>query len=86
MEQKINRANILNHLIEYELAMSGHTLIETLDDDHYFFNWTLTRTQFEEFRKYSIALIKKTFKCNSARANDTFGWFWKNFGLRIKGL
>ena len=83
METKINRTNITQHLIEYELKMAGKTLIDAVDDDRWYFNFTLTHKQFAEFREYSIPLLKKVFKFNSAKANDTFGWFYKNFGLRI---
>ena len=81
----INRENITKHLIEKELEMVGKTMLDTLDDDQWYFNITMTRAQHEEFRKYSIGLIKKIFKCNTKRATDTFQWFDLAFGLRIKG-
>ena len=86
MEQKkINRANILNHLMEYQLNMVGKTILDTLDDDKYFFNWTMTRAQLEGFHAYAIPLIKKTFHCNKGKAEETFQWFRQNLGLRLKG-
>jgi hypothetical protein len=59
--------------------------MDTLDDDNWYFNITMTLKQHEEFRKYSIKLIKKLFKCNTGRAIATFQWFNLAFGLRIKG-
>lgn len=81
----INRENITRHLIEKELEMVGKTMMDTLDDDNWYFNITMTLSQYEEFKKYSIKLIKKIFKCNTKRANDTFQWFNLAFGLRVKG-
>jgi hypothetical protein len=84
METKINRENISRHLIEYQLAMVGKSMMDTLDDDKWYFNITMTTEQFTEFKKYSIKLIKKIFKCNTSRALKTFDWFNLAFGLRIK--
>jgi len=84
METKITRENISRHLIEYQLAMVGKSMMDTLDDDKWYFNITMTTEQFEEFKKYSIKLIKKIFKCNTSRALSTFDWFNLAFGLRIK--
>ena len=81
---KITRENIAKHLVEYELEMVGKTLMDTLDDDKWFFNNTMTTIQFEEFQKYALALIRKTFKCNKTNATKTFDWFNLQFGLRIK--
>ena len=84
METKITRENITRHLIEYQLAMVGKSMMDTLDDDKWYFNITMTTEQFEEFKKYSIKLIKKIFKCNTTKALRTFDWFNLEFGLRIK--
>ena len=70
---KITRDNITNHLVEYQLKMVGKTLLDTLDDDMWYFNFTMTQDEHEEFRKYAIKLIRKTFN-----------WFNLQFGLRIK--
>jgi hypothetical protein len=81
---KINRLNISDHLVEYQLAMVGKTMGDALKDDMWFFNWTLTEEQHEQFEAYAVPLIKKVFKCNTTRAKDTFSWFDMQFGLRIK--
>jgi hypothetical protein len=86
MKAKINRENISKHLIEYQLNMVGKTLEDTLSDDMWFFNWTMTPDEHEEFKAYAIPLIKKIFKCNKSRAGQTFGWFNFQFGLRIKSI
>jgi hypothetical protein len=84
MKAKVNRANITRHLIEYQLDMVSKRLVDTLDDDMWYFNWTMNQEQHEEFKRYAIPLIKKIFKCNKGRAESTFGWFDMQFGLRIK--
>ena len=84
MKAKINRANITKHLIEYQLDMVGKRLVDTLDDDMWYFNWTMTQEQHEEFKRYAIPLLKKIFKFNKGRAEQTFDWFNLQFGLRIK--
>lgn len=84
MESKINRTNIADHLIRYQLDMVGKTWDEAQQDDMWFFNWTMTEEQADEFRRYAIPLIKKVFKCNRRKAEATFGWFWLEFGLRVK--
>lgn len=81
---KINRENITKHLIEYQLNMVGKKLIDTIDDDKWFFNNTLTTEQFNQFEKYSLNLIQKVFKCNKTKAKNSFEWFNMAFGLRIK--
>jgi hypothetical protein len=79
----INRTNVADHLLEYQLAMVGKTIEEARKDDMWFFNWTMTTAQHEEFRKYAVPLLKKVFKFNKSKAEQTFGWFNLQFGLRI---
>ena len=81
---KVTRENIERHLLEYQLSLVGKTMMDTLDDDQWYFNITITREKFTEFEKYAIKLIKKVFKCNTSRAKKTFDWFNLNLGLRIK--
>jgi len=81
---KITRDNITKHLVEYQLQMVGKTLLHTLDDDNWYFNITMTQTEYEEFRKYAVKLIRKTFRCNRVKGEKTFDWFNLQFGLRIK--
>lgn len=81
---EINRANITRHLIEYQLDIVGKRLIDTLDDDKWYFNWTITREEHAMFKRYAIRTLKKVFKFNTTKANETFKWFYEQFGLRIK--
>ncbi len=84
MKAKINRTNIADHLIEYQLNMIGKTVLDVSGDEKWYSNNTMTPEQHEEFKAYAIPLLKKIFKFNKTRAQGTFGWFNLQFGLRIK--
>jgi hypothetical protein len=81
---KINRENINDHLIEYQLNMIGKTMNEATSDKKWYYNNTMTKKQHEEFRAYAIPLLKKTFKFNKSKAEQTFSRFDLTFGLRLK--
>jgi len=82
---KVTRDNCARHLVEKELEMVGKTMMDTLDDMEWYSNITMTRVQHEEFKKYSIGVIKKIFKVNTRKAEDIFNWFDLAYGLRVKG-
>jgi hypothetical protein len=84
MKAKVNRENITDHLIEYQLNMVGKTIKEIEEDEFWFSNNTMTSEEHEEFKKYAIPLLKKVFKFNKSKAERTFGWFDLSFGLRIE--
>lgn len=84
-QTKVNRENCARHLVEKELEMVGKTMMDTLDDMEWYLNFTINMEQYKEFEKYSIALIKKTYKVNTSKAENIFSWFYVTFGLRIKG-
>ena len=80
---KINRENVADHLVEYELAMIGKSMQEALMTPEWYSKWTMTTEQHNQFKEYAIPLLKKVFKCNKGRAEDVFNWFDLGFGLRI---
>lgn len=84
MKAKINRTNISDHLVEYQLKMIGKTVLDVSGDEKWYHTNTMTQEQHEEFKAYAIPLLKKIFKFNKSRAEKTFGWFDLQFGLRIK--
>ena len=84
MKAKINRTNISDHLVEYQLKMIGKTVLDVSGDPMWYHTNTMTQEQHEEFKAYAIPLLKKIFKFNKTRAEGTFGWFDLQFGLRIK--
>ncbi len=84
MKKKITRDTILNHLLEYQLSLIQKTLLDTLDNDNWRFDYTMTKEVHQSFKVYAINLIKKIFKCNKTKADKTFDWFNVEYGLRIK--
>ena len=83
---KINRKNIVSHLLDYELHLAGKKLVDTIDIPDWRFEFSITNDQYEGFRNYTIPLLKKVFKFNRQKAEATFEWFWKHFGIEIKNL
>lgn len=81
---KITRDNCARHLVEKELQMVGKTMLDTLDDMEWYINITITKDLYEEFKMYSITLIKKIYKVNRKKAEEIFDWFYRMYGLRLK--
>jgi hypothetical protein len=80
----INRTNIQDHLIEYQLNMVGKTVEDAKKDELWFHNFTMSSQQHELFKSYAIPLLRKVFKFNKGKAEQTFQWFDLGYGLRIK--
>lgn len=80
---KINRENIERHLLEYQLNLIGKSIEDTKNVEEWFRKWTLTEEQFKQFKIYAIPLLKKVFKFNKSKAEQTFYWFDLNLGLRV---
>lgn len=81
---KINRYNISEHLIEKQLEKIGKTVQDAIENKNWIQEWSWKQEDHEEFKKYSISLIKRVFKCNRQRALSTFDWFNLQFGLKIQ--
>ena len=81
---KINRTNIARHLLEYQLNITGKTTNDTKKNLHWFNEWTISEIEFDFLKRYAIPLLKKTFKFNTKKANETFDWWNMQFGLKIK--
>jgi hypothetical protein len=81
---KINRENIADHLLDYQLGMIDKSIQEAYMTKEWYNKWTMTQEQHDQFKAYALPLLKKVFKCNKSRAESTFDWFDLEFGLRIK--
>lgn len=84
MKAKINRTNVTDHLIQYQLEMIGKTISDIKNDEKWYYNNTITQEQQNQLEAYAIPLLKKVFKFNKSKAEMTFSWFILQFGLRIK--
>lgn len=80
----VNRTNIQEHLLEYQLNMVGRTIEDAKKLDDWYTKWTMTTKQHELFKSYAIPLLRKIFKFNKTKAESTFAWFDLAYGLRIK--
>jgi hypothetical protein len=89
MAVKVNRTNISEHLLEYQLSLIGKTVKDAIIAEEYARkSWRsyflfYTQEHADKFRAYAIPLIKKVFKCNKKRAENIFDWFLLNFGLTV---
>ena len=79
----VNRQTIYAHLLEKMFNILELTTFDALFNKNWR-DWTITIEQYEKFKRYSIALIKKTFKINTNKAKATFEWYWEVHGLKIK--
>ena len=82
--EKVKRENIGEHLFDYQLQMIGKTRMDVVDDDRWYFHFTITRAQYGGFKGYAVPLMMKTFRCPKRKALEIFEWYWQQFGLRIK--
>ena len=83
-QEPINRTNISEHLIEYQLNIIGKTTEQAKSVKEWYSKWTMTSKQHELFKAYTIPLLRKVFKINKKKAEEIFNWFDLSFGLRIK--
>ena len=81
--KKVDRTNIGEHLVDYELTMIGKTMAEAYKNEKWFHEWTMNDEQFNQLKAYALPLIRKTFKCNRTKAEEIFNWWNLGFGLRI---
>lgn len=81
--EKITRENIAEHLIRYQLEMVGKTWEDAMADQQWYYNFTMTQDQFDQFMAYALPLVKKVLRCNKSKAQIALDWFNLQFGLRI---
>lgn len=79
---KINRTNVAQHLLEYQLNLTGKTTANTVDVPDWFNTWTITHSDYMLLNFYAIHLLKKVFRFNSYKARETFNWWYMHFGLK----
>ncbi len=53
---KINRLNIGEHLLEYQLNLIGKTKMDAIMDETWIVGWSLTPDQYAQFRAWSLEL------------------------------
>lgn len=83
MEEKITRANIVDHLINKELAYVGKTMEDIKDDPEWYRNNTMTKEQYEEWKEYSKKLMKKVLKYKKHFIDREFAMLDLMYGLKV---
>ena len=63
--------------------MIGKAWEEAKATPEWYSEFTMTTEQHKTFKGYAIPLIRKVFKINKTRAEDTFKWFNFQYGLKI---
>lgn len=78
----VKRENIGSHLFKIQLALLNKTMMNVVDDDKWR-QWEMPMSLYNEFKAYSIPLIKKVFKCRKSKAEKIFEWFFLEFGVKL---
>ena len=81
--KKINKHNIVEHLITYQLKMIDKDFSATEEEGWYSKN-KITQEQHNEFEAYATRLIQKVYRCSKAIAKKEFMAFDLCYGLSIK--
>lgn len=81
--EKINKENLIEHLIQKELEYVGKTIEDIKSDQDWYSNNTLTNEQYEEWKNYSINLIKKITKFPKSLAEREFAMIDLTYGLKV---
>ena len=79
---KINRENLSEHIIDYQLSMIDKSIYEALTNPKWREQWSITQEQYDDLKRYAVPLFKKVFKCNKTKAQENFEWLQTNFGLK----
>jgi len=81
---KSKRESLSDDLAERMMTIAGVSV--SMGHDYFYrFNNTLTREQFSQFKLEGVRMIQKALKINKRKAISVFNYFWKNYGLRLKG-
>jgi len=82
--KKIKRETVGEHLFDKQLEIIGATRISVVDFDNWRVRFPIKRDEYDAFRKYSIKLMMKTFRCNKTKAIANFEWYWSQFSVKIR--
>lgn len=55
-----------------------------IDGKDWYSYYTMTKSEYEEFRKKAVALIAKKLKLNKKAAEEEFSWWFLHIGLNIE--
>jgi hypothetical protein len=81
---KPNRSNISEVLFEHYISLIGRTVQEAINNPNWRKEWSISEEKYKEFKKYAIPTLKKVFKFNRKKAENTLNFFWVNYGIKIE--
>lgn len=81
---KPNRNNISEILFEHLIFLIGKNVKDAIDNPNWRKEWTISTKLYEQFKKYAIFTLKKVFKCNRTKAENSFNFFWLTYGIKIE--
>ena len=81
---KSKRDSLPDDLFDKMLEIASLSKESTIDV-YWRFNNTITREQYSSLKKEGVEMIQKALKINKRKAISTFNFFYKNFGVRLKG-
>ena len=92
-QDKIHSVNVelINMMLEKH-GITYDTIIANCDENKrwlidgkdWYYHYTMTKSEYDEFRKKAIALIAKKLKLNKKVAEEEFSWWFLNIGLVIE--
>lgn len=82
---KVTRDNITAYLLNEQFSMIGKKIDDTLKEQKWKDVWTMTEEQKDNFKTFAVPLIRKTFRCNKSKAEQTYEWFDEHLGLKTNG-
>lgn len=80
----MNHDDLVLDILNAELKYINKTIEQVKEEKEWYNTNTMTTLQFEKWKTYSTALIKKHLKCNKATAEKKFSWFNLMYGLKIQ--
>ena len=78
------RETIADDLL-FKMMEVGKIEPSAMEDPYWKFNNPLTRAQYSKFKEEGVFLIQKALKINKRKAITAFNWWYRNFGVRLKG-
>ena len=85
IEKTTNRDNLEEKLFDFQCYLIGKKPSEvTVGNDFWREDNVISQETYNEFRAFSISLIRKVLHVNKSKAELAFDKFYKQFGLKIR--
>lgn len=80
---------IVAELINEMFRIAGHDVtLEDIKDrkDDWYTNWTMTMEQYEQWKEWGAAYLKKSLRLRKEIAEKNMAWFALNYGLKFSDI